>query len=59
MQPLHAKPKEIVRAEPRNNRTAGLDINPGAQPGGANAPPKFSKHFIAILTFVETFKEKR
>ena len=55
MQPLHAKPKEIVRAEPRNNRTADLDINPGAP----NAPPKFSKHFIAILTFVETFKEKR
>jgi len=32
---------------------------PGAQPGGifgAFAPPKFSKHCTAILTFAETFK---
>jgi len=27
-------------------------------PFGAFAPPKFSKHCIAILTFVETFKKR-
>jgi len=32
-------------------------VNAGAQPGGHFLPPKFLKHCIAILTFVETFKE--
>jgi len=27
VQPLHAKPKEMVRAEPTNNRIAGTDTN--------------------------------
>ena len=27
MQPLQAKPKKMVRAEPTNNRTAGIDTN--------------------------------
>ena len=27
MFPLQAKPKEMVRAEPMNNRTAGIDTN--------------------------------
>jgi len=26
VQPLQAKPKEMMRAEPKNNRTAGIDI---------------------------------
>jgi len=37
-------------------------FQPGAQPGGAFGafvPPNISKHCIAILTFVETFKEPR
>jgi len=35
-------------------------VDSGAQPEGAFgafAPPKFSKYCMAILTFVETFKE--
>jgi len=27
VQPLQAKPKEMVRAEPTNNRTAGVNTN--------------------------------
>jgi len=27
VKPLQAKPKEMVRAEPTNNRTAGIDIH--------------------------------
>ena len=38
-----------------------LGMVAGAQPVGGHLghfpPPKFSKHCIAILTFVETFKE--
>jgi len=40
--------------------TGDVALDSGAQPGGAFgafAPPKFSKHCIAILTFAETFKE--
>jgi len=37
-------------------------LSTGVQPGGGGhlghlSPPKFSKHCIAILTFLETFKE--
>jgi len=40
--------------------TLSVDNTTGAQPGGAfgafASPPKFSKPYIAILTFAETLK---
>jgi len=36
----------------------GLDSNQARNQGGGHLPPpKFSKHYIAILTFAATFKQ--
>ena len=51
---------ELWWVRPARNQGETGPFPPGAQPGGAFeafAPPKFSKHCRAILTFVEIFKE--
>ena len=45
----------VPRLPSLNNTTAGAQ--PGGGAFGAFAIPKFSKHCVAILTSVETFKE--
>ena len=41
----------------KKQRLSGYSTRQARNQGGGIAPAKFSKHCIAILTFVETYKE--